>query len=219
MGQLLIPAGRLLLIFQLFTFSPIVAAASFSDSLFGYQQQPQQSLNDFPQWVNALERHIQQRLPDGDCQASTLNRCHLQQWTTFLQTLRALPLNEQLRQVNKYANSRPYVLDIDNYNLPDYWAIPRELFANGGDCEDYAITKMLSLRWLQYPPELMRIVVLQDTNLRVAHAVLAVATDSDVLILDNQARNIISHRNIVHYVPVYSINESRWWLHLPTRPS
>ena len=36
-------------------------------------------------------------------------------------------------------------------------------------------TKLFSLRWLDFSPAELRIVVLQDTNLRVPHAVLAVA--------------------------------------------
>ena len=113
------------------------------------------------------------------------------------------------------ANDKDYVLDLDNYGLEDYWAIPREFFANGGDCEDFAITKYFSLRWLGYPRETLRIVVVQDTNLRVPHAVLAVARGADVLVLDNQVREVLKHREVVHYVPVYSINESRWWIHMP----
>ena len=107
------------------------------------------------------------------------------------------------------------MLDIQNYGLEDYWAIPRQFLFNGGDCEDYAIIKFFSLRWLGYPMAELRIVVLQDTNLRVPHAVLAIGQGDDALILDNQVPQALPHRRIVHYVPVYSINAQHWWLHLP----
>jgi predicted transglutaminase-like cysteine proteinase len=107
------------------------------------------------------------------------------------------------------------VLDFDNYGLEDYWAIPHEFLFNGGDCEDYAITKLLSLRWLGYSADKLRIVVLQDTNLRIAHAVLAFGADDDILILDNQVEEVLSHQSIVHYVPVYSVSEFQWWMHAP----
>jgi len=97
----------------------------------------------------------------------------------------------------------------------DYWAVAREFLYNDGDCEDYAITKLFSLRWLDFSPAELRIVVLQDTNLRVPHAVLAVADQNDILILDNQIQEVVSHQAIVHYLPVYSINEQHWWMHLP----
>ena len=61
----------------------------------------------------------------------------------------------------------------------------------------------------------VRIVVVQDTNLRVPHAVLAVGRGNDILVLDNQVRQVLPHRQIVHYAPVYSINQDSWRIHLP----
>jgi predicted transglutaminase-like cysteine proteinase len=195
-------------------FAP-AAAWPFPADLFGYQQSIQPDVAAFPQWLSALERHLRDDLRDGDCGERAINRCHMAQWLAFLDRVRALPVAEQLRQVNRYVNDRDYVLDLDNYGFEDYWAIPREHFANGGDCEDFAIAKYFSLRWLDYPRQDLRVVVVQDTNLRVAHAVLAVSRENDVLVLDNQVRDVLSHRRVVHYAPVYSINERAWWIHTP----
>ncbi|WJW76161.1 transglutaminase-like cysteine peptidase [Thiohalobacter sp. IOR34] len=194
---------------------PLLAAGA-TPALFGYREIGQRNVQPFRQWLDVLERHITQDLPEADCGEQRLNRCHLRAWYRFLDSLRGLPLREQLKRVNDYANRKPYVLDIDNYGLADYWAIPREFLYNNGDCEDYAITKLFSLRWLGFDAEAMRIVVLQDTNLQVPHAVLAVYLADDILILDNQIRQVIPHRQIVHYAPVYSINESHWWIHVPS---
>lgn len=191
------------------------AAMAFPSELFGYRQTAQEDIGDFPQWVSALERQLRDDLRDGSCDERRLNRCHMQQWLEFLNQVRGLPRDEQIRRVNRFANTRDYILDLRNYGIEDYWAIPREFLANGGDCEDYAITKLFSLRWLGYSSADMRIVVLQDTNLRVPHAVLALDWDGDIMILDNQVDQVLSHRAILHYAPVYSINEQRWWLHLP----
>ncbi|MCK6370155.1 MAG: transglutaminase-like cysteine peptidase [Gammaproteobacteria bacterium] len=190
-------------------------AEAFPADLFGYRQAAQSDLVEFPQWLRVLERQLRDDLRDGDCTERRLNRCHMQRWTAFLERIRPLPAAEQLREVNRYANEKEYILDLDNYGIEDYWAIPREFFPNGGDCEDFAITKYFSLRWLGYPPEDMRIVVVQDTNLGVPHAVLAVGRGTDILVLDNQVRNVIGHRQVVHYAPVYSINERNWWIHTP----
>jgi len=194
-----------------------VAALAFPAGLFGYQQSAQPDTHIFNQWIQVLERHLRLDVAEGDCTENTLNRCHLRNWQAFLETLRDRPHSEQLAAVNRYANSKPYILDIDNYGLEDYWAVPREFLYNNGDCEDYAITKLFSLRWLGYPDDAMRIVVLQDTNLRIPHAVLAVAAQDDIMILDNQIQEVVSHHDIVHYAPVYSINEQHWWLHVPAR--
>lgn len=202
---------------------PIVFAAAlcaprahaFATDLFGYRQAAQPDTQLFDQWIQALERHLRIDVAEGACHETHFNRCHLRNWLAFLDGLREQPRTQQLAAVNRYANQKRYVLDIDNYGVEDYWAVPREFLYNDGDCEDYAITKLFSLRWLGFPLETVRIVVLQDTNLRIPHAVLAVADRDDILILDNQLQEVVSHRDIVHYAPVYSINEKHWWIHLP----
>lgn len=192
-------------------------AHAFPVDLFGYAEEPQQRLADFPQWLRVLERHLSDDLQDGNCSARVINRCHLAEWRRFIDKTRGLPVGEQLKAVNRYANSKDYVLDLQNYGVEDYWAVPREFLANGGDCEDYAITKFFSLRWLGLPTEDLRLVIVQDTNLRVPHAVLAVSRGAEVFILDNQVQAVLSHRDVVHYAPVFSINEAHWWIHVPRR--
>ncbi len=192
-----------------------VRVFAFPADLFGFSQTPQATIRVFSQWIQVLERHLREDVPEGDCQEIKINRCHLNQWQAFLDSIRKLPRDQQLERVNQYANHKRYVLDMDNYGLQDYWAVAREFLDRGGDCEDYAITKLFSLRWLDYPADDARIVVLQDTNLRIPHAVLAVAQGQDIAILDNQISEVVSHHDIIHYNPVYSINEKGWWLHLP----
>lgn len=179
------------------------AAAAFSADLFGYRQSLQSDMGLFGQWLQVLQRHIMLDTPDGACTETQFNRCHLNSWLTFLDSQRDLPRDEQISAVNTYANRKTYVLDIDNYGVPDYWAVVREFLDNDGDCEDYALTKLFSLLWLGFDSNELRIVVLQDTNLRVPHAVLAVEQRDDILILDNQTREVISHHEIVHYAPVF----------------
>ncbi len=194
------------------------AAQAFPADLFGYAQEPQQQLADFPQWLRVLERQLADNLQDGDCSARMINRCHMAEWRRFIDQTRGLPVREQLKAVNLYANSRNYVLDLQNYGVEDYWAIAREFLSNGGDCEDYAITKFFSLRWLGLSDDDLRLVIVQDTNLRVPHAVLAVARGTEVFILDNQVQAVLSQRDVVHYAPVFSINEEHWWIHVPRTP-
>ncbi len=208
-------AGLVLLNVLLMLLLPASAAVAFPATLFGYRQAPQADVAAFPQWLHALERHLRDDLQDGDCAERRVNRCHMARWLAFLDRVRPLPADRQLAEINRYANEKDYVLDLENYGVEDYWAIPREHLDNGGDCEDFVITKYFSLRWLGYPREEMRIVVVQDTNLRVPHAVLAVGSDARALILDNQVRQVLSDAEVVHYAPVYSINEDNWWIHTP----
>ena len=64
---------------------------------------------------------------------------------------------------NRYANDKDYVLDLDHYGVDDYWAVPREFLPLGGDCEDYAITKYFSLRWLGFTGDELRVVIVVPT--------------------------------------------------------
>jgi len=59
----------------------------------------------------------------------------------------------------------------------------------------------------------LRILVLQDLNLRLAHAVLIVYHKGRALLLDNQIKHVVDTRKVHHYKPIYSINEQFWWLH------
>ncbi|MGD2160078.1 MAG: transglutaminase-like cysteine peptidase [Gammaproteobacteria bacterium] len=162
-----------------------------------------------------LERHIVEMTPEGQCDAMEFNRCHMREWQSFLRSIRHMDADTQIRMVNGYANKKEYVLDIENYGINDYWASPRQFLHNNGDCEDYAIIKMMSLKQLGFNKDKMRVVVVQDTNQRIAHAVMSIDRNNDILILDNQVEEVISHRDIFHYVPVYSVNEDSWWMHLP----
>ena len=194
----------------------IVAMPNISMAgLFGYQENERKNLKMFPQWLSMLERNIKQRAAGDACKIENQEACHIKNWLDYLHSIRHLPKKQQVDKVNRYANQHDYILDIDNYGLEDYWATPREFLYNNGDCEDYAIIKMLSLKILGFNMEGIRLVVLQDTNLRIAHAVLAISTKQDVFILDNQIDDVISHKHIVHYVPVYAVNEKKWWMFLP----
>ncbi|MCW9047597.1 MAG: transglutaminase-like cysteine peptidase [Gammaproteobacteria bacterium] len=183
--------------------------------LFGYQENERKSLQMFPQWLSVLERHIKQGAPKGNCETSKLDQCHVKNWMKFLESIRHLSKARQIKEVNLYANKHDYILDIENYGLKDYWATPREFLYNNGDCEDYAITKMLSLKILGFNMSGIRLVVLQDTNLRIPHAVLALNTKNDILIMDNQVDEVISHKHVLHYVPIYALNDKKWWMFLP----
>lgn len=195
----------------LFVVMPKMAAAG----LFGYQEKPRDNLQLFPQWLSVLERNIKHKVPEGNCDGRTLDTCHVKNWLAFLKSIRNLSKMQQVESVNRFANEQDYVLDIENYGVADYWATPREFLYNNGDCEDYAIIKMLSLKMLGFNMQDVRLVVLQDTNLRIPHAVLAVDAQNDTFILDNQIKEILSHKYILHYVPVYALNEKKWWMYLP----
>lgn len=144
-------------------------------------------------------------------------RCVPAAWINFLNGIRKLPRRAQLEAVNQWADARPYVEDTQNWGVSDYWETPGEFLARGGDCEDYAITKYFSLVRLGFSPDDLRIVIVDDTNLNVFHAVLAVRSEGTVWLLDNQLPHVAPMDVAVQYVPVYSLNEHGWWMHTMPR--
>ncbi|MDP2104747.1 MAG: transglutaminase-like cysteine peptidase [Desulfobulbaceae bacterium] len=191
------------------------ANAATMPPLFNSLEESQDDLTYLPQWLSALERHITQDTPEGDCTSPELNQCHLQKWHAFLEEIRNKPRRQQIEAVNSYANKKNYVVDMVNYAAEDYWAIPKEFLYNGGDCEDFAITKFFSLRWLGYLDNDIRLLIIQDTNLHIQHAILMVLDQGKLLVLDNQSQEVVAQEKIRHYVPLYSLNEKQWWVHVP----
>jgi len=209
---LLAAALALLLVLALIGGAP--SARASSNTLFGYDEQRFTSTKPFTKWRGALKRYFRERdLQPGACTSTLFNKCHLQDWKKFLTKQRGKGAMAQLDAVNRYMNRAPYITDPVNYGVPDYWATPRQFFNKDGDCEDYAIAKYMSLRSLGWSTDKMRIVVLQDENLRVAHAVLVVYHKGRTYVLDNQITQVVTDDRIAHYRPVYSINEQSWWLH------
>lgn len=185
-------------------------------ALFGTREVRGGSLAPFQKWTGMLARQVNERgLYDGSCASRQFNLCHLQQWRHLLREIASRDKLAQLDAVNSFMNRAPYVTDPVNYGVPDYWATPLQFLTKDGDCEDYAIAKFISLRELGFANAQMRIVVVEDLNLRVPHAILVVYVDGRALVLDNQIPQVVPAEVIRHYRPVFSINEDSWWLHRP----
>jgi predicted transglutaminase-like cysteine proteinase len=159
------------------TSSAPLAAGPYPE-LFGTREIASQNLKAFPKWRGMLKRYFKAtEIPEGRCDARTFNTCHLEAWQAFLDSTRHLSSTsrrQQIETVNRYLNGVRYITDIRNWNVEDYWATPQQFFIHDGDCEDYAISKYMSLRALGYTVEELRIVVVEDLNLKVGHAILAV---------------------------------------------
>ena len=192
------------------------ASAAGPRSLFGTLEARSDNITLFPKWTGMLARHAAERpVLEQPCDERPQRRCEREKWSAFLESLRPLSRHAQLDAVNRRMNRKRYVIDPTNYGVPDYWATPIQFLYLNGDCEDYAIAKYLSLRDLGFDSDDLRIVVLEDLNLGIAHAVLAVYLGDDIFILDNQIDAVVTADVIRHYRPIYSVNERHWWLHRP----
>ena len=175
-------------------------------ALFGASEQVSANLNAFTKWTGMFRRF---EVAMNDAHGQKVTR----EWKENLESMQGLSLEAMARSVNDLINRTEYINDSRNWGKSDYWETPVEFFTRGGDCEDFAIAKYASLRALGVPEERLRITILQDTQKGIPHAVLALYTDNDVLILDNQIKSVRSSSSIGHYKPIFSINRHAWWLH------
>ena len=182
--------------------------------IFGTAEIRTRGVQKFKKWTGVLQRYQGDRKKEGrPCKPSLLNPCDIAKWLAFTRDVAKKPKRQQLDAVNAYMNKRRYIVDPKNYGKRDYWATPKQFFNKNGDCEDYAISKYISLLHAGFDPDAMRIVIVKDLNLKVAHGILVVYLDGEALVLDNQIPKVINAKRIRHYKPVYSINKKHWWRH------
>ncbi|HUI18572.1 MAG TPA: transglutaminase-like cysteine peptidase [Alphaproteobacteria bacterium] len=196
---------------------PPPALALESESLFGSTGVRMEGTNLrmlLPQWASVIDRMNQTKEPfDPNCEDPRLSFCALQKWTPFLSSLKGLDELTQLKRVNDFMNSVPYLVDA-------VWETPLEFMRRFGMCRDYAVAKYWSLRYLGWPSERLRIVVLDildmpdgHTGRPTSHAVLVVHMPSQDLVLDNLHKGfLVDAKSIVDYRPVYAVTEHAFWL-------
>lgn len=206
-----IPVGALLALLL-----AAVPAAATADRpfLFGSQEFRSPDLRPFPKWTGVLARHQASlgRIAPA-CTRSQFGHCAPEGWPEFLAGLKGQSRRAQVDAVNAAMNKARYITDLVNWATQDYWATPSEFFWKDGDCEDYAIAKYLSLKALGFDVDSLRLLVVQDLNLKIPHAVLVVYLDGKALLLDNQTSSVVEADRVRHYRPIYSVNETAWWLH------
>lgn len=143
--------------------------------------------------------------------ASTAGGSH---WTKILDSAKSLDPMRRMQMVNDFANRMPYVEDIDNYGLRDFWATTETFFEIGGDCEDFALAKYKLLNRIGFHPDRMRIVLVVDKKRNRQHAVLAVNMAGQAWMLDSLVRDVVLHETAPQYRPTVSLSGPRLYLHV-----
>lgn len=187
---------------------PASAAAAAYPQIFGSSELHSDNLTRFTKWTTVIRRSDKEL---ARCQATN---CDDDGWSAFLAGVQQRDVVDQLRAVNNWINRVTYISDEDSRGTSDYWATPFEFLNEGGDCEDYAIAKYLALRELGVPADNMRLVVLQHLRRGIPHAVLVVYAGGRPYVLDNLLPSVQLADNSLPYRPVYSVNETGWWLHV-----
>jgi predicted transglutaminase-like cysteine proteinase len=211
-------------LFCLVLFAALLGAPPAQASLFGVPEQQRSGLGNFAKWTDMLARRDSDSDPrgglggSGGCVPNPRFACAASISVSELPAkLHDFSRVEQLRSVNARLNGVPYVTDPVNWGVEDYWSTLAQFLRRDGDCEDYAIAKYMLLKQVGVPVADMKVVIVMDQNLNIAHAILAVKAGAVTYILDNQIADIVPDTAIRHYKPYYSINEQAWWVYQPAR--
>lgn len=141
----------------------------------------------------------------------------------LIEQLAAADEGRKSESTNAFYNRRvPYIDDMTNWGVSDYWASPLETFSKGrGDCEDYAIAKYFTLLAAGMPASKMRMVYVKAEipagggrpAESVGHMVLAYypQPDAEPLVLDNLVDEILPASRRPDLKPVYSFNTEGLW--------
>lgn len=140
----------------------------------------------------------------------------IQKWQNLINSKKHVSEAEKLNEVNSFFNGVNFIDDTRHWGKQDYWATPIEfLGTNGGDCEDFAISKYYTLIALGIPNDKLRLMYVTATRpTRQAHMVLAYY-ESEVsipYILDNIVKTIAPASKRRDLIPIYSFNGDGLWL-------
>ncbi|MDD3019398.1 MAG: transglutaminase-like cysteine peptidase [Alphaproteobacteria bacterium] len=175
-------------------------------NLFGTAERRSTDLSSFTKWSDMFDRFNREVSRESSAKV-------IQKWRSDLVELQGKPLVEMANSVNNLMNKVKYIGDNRNWGKSDYWETPVEFLTRGGDCEDFAIAKYVSLRALGVPESQLRIAVVKDIQKGIPHAILIVYTEEGPMVLDNQIKAMTRASMISHYKPIFSINNSSWWVH------
>lgn len=186
--------------------SPAYGEGVYQSALFGTNEKQSNDLSAFTKWSDMFSRF------DRDVQQASSQRV-IRDWQNDLSGLRGQSLINMADSVNDLMNRVRYIGDNKNWGKSDYWETPVEFMTRGGDCEDFAIAKYVSLKALGVPENLLRIAIVKDLEKGIPHAILIVYTDQGPMVLDNQIKKMTRASSISHYKPIFSINRTAWWVH------
>lgn len=143
-------------------------------------------------------------------------------WRKVIEEAKPLTEAQKLDAANSFFNRRMfYEVDLIVWKQNDYWATPLEFMGRGdGDCEDFAISKYMTLLMMGVPDEKLRMIYVraQSGNSMLvkseAHMVLGYYENptAEPLILDNLISSIRPGSSRTDLTPVFSFNTQGLWV-------
>lgn len=162
------------------------------------------------QWKAMLDRFKDEQ---GRCEPA--DGCG--KFKALVESLKGLSMPEQIKAVKQAEKTIVYTDDIKTAGKDEFWATPFEtLSTNTGDTEDYAILGYFALREAGVPAESLRVLAVRLTKGGIGHALLAVDTTPEPLILDNRVTPSLPISLVAsEFKPLIGLNEDGWWYYRP----
>lgn len=161
----------------------------------------------FAAWRRAMSRDSAMLL--------TSNEPHIKRWRDAMFALHRGETFETLDAVNALVNSLVrFVDDYTHYRERDVWGRVSQTLIEGGDCEDYALTKGATLHFLGWPNERLHVLVgyINRGRGHEAHAILAAETaQRQFWLLDNLTPHILPPTRST-FEPVYGVDDAHIWM-------
>ena len=116
----------------------------------------------------------------------------------------------KMAQVNSFFNTFEKAEDIENYGVKDYWAIPKEFFQKGGDCEDFVIAKYFSfIEEIKIEKEKLFFLIAKRGSSFHMVLLYADSLENSPLVFDSDTNNIVKLLDRTDLTPVVAFNEER----------
>ena len=164
--------------------------------------------NWFVPWEDTVFAAVEEE--HGAAAAARLRKVH-----DFIIANQHKPVAEKLELVNDYMNALPWIADPDIWKKQDYWATPFETLTTfGGDCEDIAIAKYLTLRLMGISDDKLGFAYVQTSD-KERHMVLLYkeAKGTPGVVLDNQHPDVVPATKRRDLLAIYAFqNDGTFYL-------
>ena len=167
-------------------------AASYNDSI-----------DNLPKWERIIEFYNMANLSNPSPE--------YREWWNFIRSIKNDTPVDQITKTNKWLNKFTYKQDNWIYNRADHWATPSEFLKNGGDCEDFAIIKYMTLRRLGFRTDQMKIAMVYDIYSGTDHSYLVVTFGNRTFVLDSREQSTNPQLFKKRYQAHYAFNEKGIW--------
>ena len=183
----------------------LTSQTASASELLGQKSIKIHSAQELPRWSAIQQTTLANRFNPSNNQ--------MDGWNSFINSIKNESGLRKMMEANLFINKIAYKQDNWIYGKNDYWASPAEFLKQGGDCEDYAITKYFTLRQLGFSASHMKIAMVYDVYSGTDHAFLIVKFNGVDYVLDNREKLVVARYMKNRYKPHYAFNEDKVWLY------